>query len=170
MKRRGSLLISSLAAIAFLLTGCSSSSSSSTIEQNQGLQSPAPSATQSAQNTSGAASNSTWTPPAGFNGTVQGDSNIAWKVTNTSGDSTFDSEWCVPHFPPCYFYRVAVNEDCSSVSGTLQLINNLGEVEDTVQASSASAVAKGSTTTLVFEANDDTWKSNVKLSNLGCVP
>jgi len=96
--------------------------------------------------------------------------NIAWKVTNTSGDPAFDSEWCGPRFPPCYFYRVAVNEDCSSVAGTLQLINSLGEVEDTVQASSPAAVSKGSTTTLVFEANNDTWNSHVKLSNLGCTP
>jgi hypothetical protein len=170
MDRRGGLFVGCLMALTLLLAGCSNSSTSSTTDPNQGLQSPASSAAHPTPSTSGSPSNSSWVPPAGFNGTVRGDSNIAWKVTKTSGDSAFDSKWCGPHFPPCYFFRIAVNEDCSSVSGTLQLINSLGEVEDTVQTSSAAGVTKGSTTTLVFEANNDTWNGNVKLSNLGCLP
>ena len=144
--------------ISIGLTGCGNSNLSSDSPSNL-----SPSA-------SSAGSTTSWVPPAGFDGTVQGDPNMAWKITNTSGDSSYDSQWCNSHFPPCYFYRVAVNEDCSSVSGTLQLINSLGEVEDTVQASSAAAVPKGATTTLVFEANSDAWKRNVKLANLNCIP
>jgi len=167
VKKRLGLLAGSFIALTLLVTGCSSSSTNSSMEPNQGLTSPA---SQPSPNASSPGTSTAWVPPTGFNGTVQGDPNIAWKVTNTSGDPAFDSEWCGPRFPPCYFYRVAVNEDCSSVAGTLQLINSLGEVEDTVQASSPAAVSKGSTTTLVFEANNDTWNSHVKLSNLGCTP
>jgi hypothetical protein len=108
--------------------------------------------------------------PQGFYGTVTGDSNIVWKETNTSGDAAFDAKWCTAFGPGmCYFYRVAVNENCSSVSGTLQLLNSLGEVEDTSQAASPASLSKGDTTTLVFQPTYN-WKGKVKLSSLGCNP
>ena len=146
-----------IAIIGAISNKSGSSSSSSSSQLNLTAASPSASAV-----------DTSWIP-SGFTGTVTGDPNIVWKVTNTSGDPAYDKEWCSDFGPgSCFFYRVAVNENCSSISGTLQLLNSLGEVEDSTQASSAAAVSKGGTTTLVFQPNN--WKGTTKLSNLGCVP
>ena len=156
--------------VIIIIVAANSNSSSSTGGSSQGSGSFS-----SSQSSSAASSNTASTPdtswkPVGFYGTVKGDANIVWKATNTSGDSAYDKQWCVAFGPGmCFFYRVAVNEDCSSISGTLQLLNSLGEVEDSVQAASPASVLKGGTTTLNFEPTYN-WKGKVKLVGLGCTP
>ena len=147
-----------LAISALLITGCSSSSDSGSSSGAGASVASAPA--------SPTPTDTSWIP-AGFTGTVTGDPNLVWKKTNTSGDPAYDKEWC--SWLNCFYYRVAINENCSSVTGTLQELNALGEVEDSVQASSAGSLTPGQTATLVFEPSSE-WSGSTKLASLGCLP